>query len=108
MRNQPDIVAAAQRDAADAAAIAEAVLRPNMYCVAVKGAGHQARDVVFRIHQCFVCLRTQLINVLRGHLAEFGLVFPQGPTRLKHAAALQVDETTEIPDIRQGDGSILT
>jgi len=37
-----------KNDAADAAAIAEAVLRPNMHCVAVKSAEHQARAVTFR------------------------------------------------------------
>lgn len=69
-----------------------------MHCVAVKSAEHQARAVVFRTHQCFVRQRTQLINALRGHLAEFGLVFPQGPTHLKQAAALLEDETIQIPD----------
>ena len=63
-----------KNDAADAAAIAEAALRPNMHYVAVKSAEHQARAVAFRTHQCFVGQRTQLINALRGHLAEFGLV----------------------------------
>jgi len=87
-----------KNDAADAAAIAEAVLRPNMHCVAVKSAEHQARAVTFRTHQCFVRQRTQLINALRGHLAEFGLVFPQGPTHLKQAAALLEDNATEVPD----------
>jgi transposase len=85
-------------DAADAAAIAEAVLRPNMHCVAVKSAEHQARVVTFRPHQCFVRQRMQLINALRGHLAEFGLVFPQGPAHLKQAAVLLEDGRTEIPD----------
>jgi transposase len=66
-----------KNDAADAAAIAEAALRPNIHYVAVKSAEHQARAVSFRTHQCFVRQRTQLINALRSHLAEFGLVFPQ-------------------------------
>lgn len=87
-----------KNDAADAAAIAESVLRPNMHCVAVKSAEHQARAVTFRTHQCFVRQRTQLINALRGHLAEFGLVFPQGPAHLKQAAALLEDGMTEVPD----------
>lgn len=43
-----------KNDVADAAAIAEAALRPNIHCVAVKSADHQARAVVFRAHQCFV------------------------------------------------------
>ena len=60
-----------KNNAADAAAIAEAVLRPNLHYVAVKSAEHQARAVAFRTHQCFVGQRTQLINALRGHLAEF-------------------------------------
>src|SRR5690606_36372904 len=87
-----------KNDAADAAAIAEAVLRPNIHCVAVKSAEHQARAMTFRTHQCFVRQRTQLINALRGHLAEFGLVFPQGPGHLKQAATLLVDGMTDIPD----------
>lgn len=86
-----------KNDAADAAAIAEAVLRPNIHCVAVKSAEHQARAVIFRTHQCLVRQRTQLINALRGHLAEFGLIFPQGPTHLKQAAAVLEDRTTEVP-----------
>src|SRR5208283_3200099 len=51
-----------KNDAADAAAIAEAALRPNMICVTVKSAENQARAVAFRTHQCFVRQRTQLIN----------------------------------------------
>jgi len=39
-----------------------------------------------------------LINALRGHLAEFGLVFPQGPAHLKQATTLLEDGTIEIPD----------
>ncbi len=72
-----------KNDAADAAAIAEAVLRPNIHYVGVKSAEHQARAVVFRTHQCFVRQRTQLINALRGHLAEFGIVVAQGPVHLR-------------------------
>ncbi len=39
--------------------------------------------MAFRTHQCFVRQRTQLINALRGNLAEFGLVAPKGPIHLK-------------------------
>ena len=49
-----------KNDAADAAAIAEAVLRPSIHYVAVKSAEQQARSVAFRTHQCFVRQRTQL------------------------------------------------
>ena len=87
-----------KNDAADAAAIAEAALRPNMNWVAVKSAEHQARAVAFRTHQCFIRQRTQLINALRGHLAEFGLVVAQGPAHLKQVTELMEAGTEEVPD----------
>ena len=79
-----------KNDRADAEAIAEAANRPSMRFVAVKSAEKQGRAVAFRTHQCFVRQRTQLINALRGHLREFGLVAPKGPASLKlleHALA---------------------
>ena len=42
--------------------------------------------------------RTQLINALRGHLAEFGLVVPQGPRHLKQFIGLLDGDTVEVPD----------
>lgn len=54
--------------------------------VVVKSAEHQARAVAFRTHQCFVRQRTQLINGLRGHLGEFGIVIAQGPANLNAQA----------------------
>ena len=79
-----------KNDLADAAAIAEAASHPSMRFVAVKSAEKQGRAVAVRTHQCFVRQRPQLINALRGHLAEFGLVTPKGPAILKlleHALA---------------------
>ena len=66
-----------------AIAIAEAASRPSMSFVAMKSAKKQGRAVAFLTHQCFVRQRTQLINALWGHLAEFGLVAPKGPIHLK-------------------------
>ncbi|WRT95881.1 transposase (plasmid) [Novosphingobium sp. RL4] len=86
-----------KNDAADAAAIAEAAVRPNLHFVAVKSAEHQARAVAYRTHQCFVSQRTQTINALRGHLAEFGLVFPQGIPHLKEIRAAMDDEDVDVP-----------
>ncbi len=51
----------------------------------------------FRTHQCFVRQRTQLINALRGHLAEFGLVFPQGPTHLKAVTGTLAEAGDTVP-----------
>lgn len=87
-----------KNDAADAAAIAEAAVRPNLHYVAVKSAEHQARAVAFRTHQSFVGQRTQLINALRGHLAEFGLVVAQGPANLKSVVGMIDDGAIDLPD----------
>ncbi|WP_259664442.1 MULTISPECIES: IS110 family transposase [Rhizobium] len=86
-----------KNDAAYAAAIAEAALRPNMHYVEVKSAEHQARAVAFRTHQCFVRQRTQLINALRGHLGEFGIIVAQGPANLAAVAGILADETNDLP-----------
>jgi transposase len=67
-----------KNDAADAEAIAEAASRPTMRFVAVKTEEQQARAMVFRTRDLLVRQRTQLINALRGHLAEFGVVVAQG------------------------------
>lgn len=86
-----------KNDKADAEAIAEAALRPTMRFVAVKSAEIQGRAVAFRTHQCLVRQRTQLINALRGHLAEFGLVAPKGPASLKVLENALEDEATDLP-----------
>ena len=87
-----------KNDRADAEAIAEAAMRPTMRFVAVKSAETQARAVAFRTHQCLVRQRTQLINALRGHLAEFGLVAPKGSASMKILEDALVDQTTGLLD----------
>ncbi len=66
-----------KNDALDAAAIAEAASRPSMRTVAVKDVEQQARAMLFRTREMFVRQRTQLINAVRAHLAEYGIVLPQ-------------------------------
>ena len=63
-----------KNDAADAEAICEASQRPMMRFVQIKSETAQAAAVVFRARDLLVRQRTQIINALRGHLAEFGLV----------------------------------
>ena len=63
-----------KNDAADAEAICEAAQRPTMRFVAVKGEEQQARAMLFHTRDLLVRQRTQTINALRGHLAEFGVV----------------------------------
>ena len=86
-----------KNDAADAEAIAEAASRPIMRFVAVKSEEQQARSMIFRTRDLLVRQRTQLINALRGHLAEHGEVAPQGIVHVKRLADLIGDETTALP-----------
>jgi transposase len=72
------IVKRQKNDMADAEAISEATQRPSMRFVAVRSEAAQAAAVVFRARDLLVRQRTQIINALRGHLAEFGLVVAQG------------------------------
>jgi transposase len=65
-------------DAADAEAICEAVTRPSMRAVPIKSAEHQAALLLHRTRDLLVRQRTGLINAVRGHMAEFGIVAPQG------------------------------
>ena len=65
-----------KNDAADAAAICEAVQRPNMRFVPVKSEEQQSRLMVHRARQGFVAARTATINRIRGLLSEFGIVLP--------------------------------
>ena len=95
-----------KNDRADAEAIAEAASRPTMRFVAVKSVETQGRAVAFRTHQCLVRQRTQLINALRGHLAEFGLVAPKGPASLKVLENALADDTSELPGPVREMGSI--
>jgi transposase len=63
-----------KNDAADAEAICEAVTRPTMRFVAVKTCEQQSVLMLHRTRQLFVRQRTTLINALRAHMAEFGIV----------------------------------
>jgi transposase len=74
-------------DAADAEAIAEAVTRPSMRFVAVKSMDQQAVLMLHKVRDLLVRQRTMLINSLRGHLAEFGVMTARGPAGVKAAIA---------------------
>ncbi|MDR5763083.1 IS110 family transposase [Caballeronia sp. LZ035] len=63
-------------DANDAAAICDAVLRPDMPTVAINTPEQQAIQMVHRIRQRLMTTRTALINQMRGLLGEYGIVFP--------------------------------
>ncbi len=86
-----------KNDAADAEAICEAASRPTMRFVAVKTEEQQARAMLFRTRDLLVRQRTQLINALRGHLAEHGIVAPQGPANVQVLAKAIEEATTSLP-----------
>ena len=72
-----------KNDAADAAAICEAITRPQMRFVPIKDEHQQATLTLHRTRQGFVEERTALYNRLRGLIAEFGIVLPQKIERLR-------------------------
>jgi transposase len=79
-------------DAADAEAISEAVTRPTMRFVAVKDMEQQAVLMLHRSRELLVRQRTMLVNAIRAHMAEFGIVAPQGIQRVKELFAVIADE----------------
>lgn len=84
-------------DAADAEAIAEAVPRPTMRFVAVKSTAQQAVLMLHKTRDLLVRQRTMLINALRGHLGEFGIVAPQGPAGVQAALRALREESRICP-----------
>jgi transposase len=68
-----------------------------MRYVAVKTEEQQARAMLFRTRDLLVRQRTQLINALRGHLAQHGVVAPQGPANVKGLAEAIESETASLP-----------
>ena len=75
--------ASGKNDANDAAAVCEAASRPQMLFVPVKSIEQQSMLCVHRLREGFKAERTACINRIRGLLAEFGLVFAQGPAALQ-------------------------
>jgi transposase len=84
-------------DAADAEAVCEAVARPTMRFVPVKSPEQQAALSMHRARDLLVKQRTQLVNMIRGLLAEFGIDIPKGLERALLMARRIVDG--EAPDV---------
>ena len=91
-----------KNDAADAEAICEAVTRPSMRFVPIKTADQQSVLMLHRTRQLFVRQRTQLINALRAHLAEFGIVAGVGRNGLEKLLQVIDDDQDErvLPEAR--------
>ena len=87
-----------KNDASDASAICEAVTRPSMRFVGVRSLENQAALMRHKVREMLVSQRTQLINGLRSHLAEVGVIAAQGPRCAR-----------ELADrIEAGDGTMPT
>jgi transposase len=95
-------------DEVDAEAICEAVTRPTMRFVPVKSAEQQSILMLHRTRDLFVRQRTMLANSLRGQLAEFGLIAPQGIWRIRelHALAQHTDNAV-LPDPARGCAELI-
>jgi transposase len=79
-------------DAGDAAAICEAVTRPSMTFVPVKGVEQQGLSMLHSARSQLIGQRTQLINAVRGHLSELGIVAARGMLGLAELAAIVRDK----------------
>lgn len=89
-----------KNDAADAEAICEAVTRPTMLFAPVKSAEQQSVLMLHRARELLVRQRTMLINALRGHCAEFGLIAAQGISKATDLIRIIDDpEDTRLPDL---------
>ena len=87
-----------KNDAADAEAIVDAAMRPTMRFVAVKSEDKQASAVVFKARDLLVRQRTQIINALRGHMTEFGVIGAQGPAHVEHLLERIENPDSDLPE----------
>lgn len=94
-----------KNDAADAEAIAEAAQRPTMRGVTVKTAEQQVQAMLFRTRDLLVGQRTQLVNALRGHLAEHGIVLGKGIGNV-HRLAVRIEDDESLPDLVRDMGRL--
>ena len=89
-----------KNDAADAEAICEAVARANMRFVPTKTPEQQSCLMLHRTRHLFIRQQTAVINSIRAHLAEFGIVAPvgrKGVTELLHIVADPSDK--RVPEV---------
>ncbi|WP_114949213.1 IS110 family transposase [Microvirga calopogonii] len=86
-----------KNDAADAAAICEAVTRPSMRFVPVKSPQQQSTLMLHGARDLLIGQRTALINALRGHFAELGIVVAQGARNTRQLIAFLHEANPDFP-----------
>lgn len=105
---KPYVKPGKKNDAADAAAICEAVTRPHIHVVPVKTVDQQAVLVLHRSRSLLVEQRTALSNALRAHLAEFGIVAGKGMVKIGELVALLDAGDSRIPVVARSALMLLT
>ena len=89
-----------KNDATDAEAICEAVIRPNMRFVATKTPEQQSCLSIHRTRHLFIRQQTSVINAIRAHLAEFGIVAPVGRNGVDQLLCIVADVTDKrLPEV---------
>src|SRR5215472_9998460 len=89
-----------KNDAADAEAICEAVSRPNMRFVETKTAEQQSCLMLHRTRHLFIRQQTAVINSIRAHLAEFGIVAPVGRNGVEELLEVVADPSDKrVPEV---------
>lgn len=87
-----------KNDKNDAAAIYETLSRPGLRFVKVRSVDNQAVLMKHKAREMLVQQRTQLLNGLRGHLAEIGIIAAQGTCNMRSLGALIHEGHADIPD----------
>src|SRR6267378_4084398 len=89
-----------KNDAADAEAICEAVTRPNMRFVPTKTPEQQSCLMLHRTRHLFIRQQTAMINAIRAHLAEFGIVAPVGRNGVEELLGVVADPSDKrVPEV---------
>ena len=89
-----------KNDATDAEAICEAVTRPNMRFVATKTPEQQSCLALHRTRHLFIRQQTSVINSIRAHLAEFGIVAPVGRNGVEQLLSVAADSNDKrLPEV---------
>lgn len=86
-----------KNDAVDAQAICEAASRPGVRLVAVKSVEQQSVLMLHKTRELLLRQRTMAINALRGHLAELGMVAPQGARGVETLLRQLHEENPQLP-----------
>ena len=97
-----------KNDAIDAAAICEAMSRPAMRFVPVKSAEQQAGLMLLKVRDLLVKQRTMLVNAIRGHAAEFGVVAAKGPIKVAELLQRAHAEENGVPGLARDMLSLLS